>query len=75
VTLVIAMPRTGNIARAVAQARAGKLRHVELGALTTDMLQTLSFSGPVVVSGHKAAIDMLRARHDVIFATEQECAS
>jgi hypothetical protein len=65
--IVVALPHHANVAAAVALARAGKLRRVDLHALTIDMLQTLKFASAVEVTGGKHALDLLRPRNRIIF--------
>jgi hypothetical protein len=67
---MLALPHHANVAAAVAQARAGKLRRVNLHALTIDMLQTLKFASAVQVIGNNHALDLLRPRNRIIFCNE-----
>ena len=68
--MILALPLHGNIAQAVVQARADKLRTVHLDAMTVAALQSLEVVGPVVVVGCKSALDLIRPRNRVVFCTD-----
>jgi hypothetical protein len=70
--VIVALPLHGNITAALRAAKAGELRTVHADAIPVHQLQSIDLVGAVIVEGSTYAIDVLRARHRILFVNAGE---